>query len=77
VALPKWDSFSQIHAGFDAMFSIAKIIEWLTIQERSTSQLRQNLPKMNYRAQKIRCSWGIKGFFNATSGESHHIIIWS
>jgi mannose-1-phosphate guanylyltransferase/phosphomannomutase len=63
--------FPQLHAGFDAMFSIAKIIEWLTIQERSTSQLRQNLPRVNYRAQKIRCSWGIKGSLMRHLVESH------
>jgi len=51
----------QLHPGFDAMFSIAKIIEWLTIQERSVSEVRLSLPKFYHRSQVIRCPWSVKG----------------
>jgi mannose-1-phosphate guanylyltransferase / phosphomannomutase len=51
----------QLHPGFDAMFSIAKIIEWLTIQERDVSQVRLSLPMFYHRSQIVRCPWSVKG----------------
>jgi mannose-1-phosphate guanylyltransferase / phosphomannomutase len=53
--------FPKLHPGFDAMFCIAKIIEWLTIQERTISQVRQSLPRFYHQSQVVRCPWSIKG----------------
>ena len=53
--------FPQLHPGFDAMFSIAKIMEWITLQKRSLSQVRSHLPRCHFRKQMVRCPWSIKG----------------
>jgi mannose-1-phosphate guanylyltransferase/phosphomannomutase len=53
--------FPQLHPGFDAMFSIAKIMEWITLQKRSLSQVRVHLPRCHFRKQTVRCPWSIKG----------------
>jgi mannose-1-phosphate guanylyltransferase / phosphomannomutase len=50
-----------LHPGFDSMFCIAKVIEWLTIQERTLSQVRLSLPQIYHRSQTVRCPWNIKG----------------
>ena len=53
--------FPQLHPGFDAMFSIAKIMEWMTLQKRSLSQVRLYLPTCHFRQQILRCPWSVKG----------------
>ena len=53
--------FPQLHPGFDSMFCIAKVIEWLTIQERTLSEVRLSLPQIYHRTQTVRCAWNIKG----------------
>lgn len=53
--------FPQLHPGFDAMFSIAKLIEMLTIQERSLADIRNDLPNVCHKSFSIRCPWKIKG----------------
>jgi mannose-1-phosphate guanylyltransferase / phosphomannomutase len=53
--------FPKLHSGFDAMFAIAKIIEWMTVQERTISQVRLNLPQFYYRSAIIKCPWSVKG----------------
>ena len=53
--------FPQLHPGFDAMFTIAKLIEMLTVQERTLAQIRSELPVVFYRYASIRCPWKIKG----------------
>lgn len=53
--------FPQLHPGFDAMFSIAKLIEMLTIQERSLAQVRSELPIVCHKKHSLRCPWKIKG----------------
>jgi mannose-1-phosphate guanylyltransferase/phosphomannomutase len=53
--------FPQLHPGFDAMFTIAKLIEMLTIQERSLTQVRSELPIVCYRSSSVRCSRKIQG----------------
>ncbi len=53
--------FPQLHPGFDAMFCIAKIMEWLTAQNRSVSQVWQSLPEIHHMERRVRCPWGIKG----------------
>lgn len=53
--------FPQLHPGFDAMFTIAKLIEMLTIQERSLGQIRGELPTVYHKTYTIRCPWRVKG----------------
>jgi mannose-1-phosphate guanylyltransferase/phosphomannomutase len=43
------------------MFSIAKIMEWITLQKRSLSQVRLHLPRCHFRKRTLRCPWSIKG----------------
>jgi mannose-1-phosphate guanylyltransferase/phosphomannomutase len=53
--------FPQLHPGFDAMFSIAKLLEMLTIQERTLAQIRVELPRVCHKSITLRCPWKIKG----------------
>ncbi|MEE3715983.1 mannose-1-phosphate guanyltransferase [Tumidithrix elongata RA019] len=53
--------FPQLHPGFDAMFSTAKIIEWLTLQRGTISQMRKHLPDFHFKSQAVRCPWSVKG----------------
>ena len=53
--------FPQLHPGFDAMFTIAKLIEMLTIQERTLAQVRSELPLVYYKSFSVRCPWKVKG----------------
>lgn len=53
--------FPKLHPGFDAMFSIAKLIEMLTIQKRSLAQIRAELPKVYNKFEILKCPWTIKG----------------
>jgi mannose-1-phosphate guanylyltransferase / phosphomannomutase len=63
--------FPQLHPGFDAMFTIAKLIEMLTIQERSLAQIRAELPRVYHKAYTIRCPWKIKGALMRYLVETH------
>jgi mannose-1-phosphate guanylyltransferase/phosphomannomutase len=53
--------FPQLHPGFDAMFCVAKLIEMMTIQERSLGQITSDLPRVTHRTYTIRCPWTVKG----------------
>jgi mannose-1-phosphate guanylyltransferase/phosphomannomutase len=53
--------FPRLHPGFDAMFSIAKVVEMLTLQGRSLVQVRSELPRVYNKYCTVRCSWKIKG----------------
>jgi mannose-1-phosphate guanylyltransferase / phosphomannomutase len=53
--------FPQLHPGFDAMFCIAKLIELLTIQERTLGSIRANCPRIIHKTQTVRCPWSAKG----------------
>ncbi|NER05803.1 MAG: mannose-1-phosphate guanylyltransferase, partial [Okeania sp. SIO3C4] len=53
--------FPKLHPGFDAMFCIAKVIEMLTIQERSLGQISADIPVVAHRSYKVRCPWKVKG----------------
>ncbi len=53
--------FPELHPGFDAMFCIAKLIEILSLQQRSLGQIWSDLPRMAYRMQTLRCPWTVKG----------------
>lgn len=63
--------FPQLHPGFDAMFSIAKLIEMLTIQERSLADIRQDLPSICHKTCSIRCPWKVKGSLMRHLVETH------
>jgi mannose-1-phosphate guanylyltransferase/phosphomannomutase len=63
--------FPQLHPGFDAMFSIAKLIEMLTIQERSLAQIRTELPRVAHKSYKMRCPWKVKGALMRYLVETH------
>lgn len=53
--------FPPLHPGFDAMFSIAKLIEMQTLQERSLGQIRAELPRVFHKTYTMRCPWTAKG----------------
>lgn len=63
--------FPQMHPGFDGMFSIAKIIEILTTQERSLGQIRADLPRVIHRRYTVRCPWTVKGSLMRHLVETH------
>ena len=53
--------FPQLHPGFDAMFCIAKLMESLTLQERTLGEIRANCPRICHKAYTLRCPWNAKG----------------
>jgi mannose-1-phosphate guanylyltransferase/phosphomannomutase len=63
--------FPQLHPGFDAMFGIAKLLEMLTIQERSLVQIRSELPRVCHKSYTVRCPWKIKGALMRYLVETH------
>ncbi|MER3492716.1 MAG: mannose-1-phosphate guanylyltransferase [Mastigocladus sp. ERB_26_2] len=63
--------FPQLHPGFDAMFCIAKLIEMLTIQERSLASVRAELPRVIHKSHVIRCPWTAKGALMRHLVETH------
>ncbi|MEQ9484823.1 sugar phosphate nucleotidyltransferase [Coleofasciculus sp. F4-SAH-05] len=63
--------FPQLHPGFDAMFCIAKLIEMLTIQERSLGQIRSELPRVCHKIYTMRCPWTVKGALMRHLVETH------
>jgi mannose-1-phosphate guanylyltransferase/phosphomannomutase len=63
--------FPQLHPGFDAMFCIAKLIEMLTVQERSLAQIRAELPKLYHKTYTVRCPWTVKGSLMRHLVETH------
>ena len=63
--------FPELHPGFDAMFGIAKLIEMLTIQERSLADIRQDLPIVYHKSSSVRCPWKIKGSLMRHLLETH------
>lgn len=63
--------FPHLHPGFDGMFSIAKLIEMLTIQERSLADIRNDLPNVCHKFCSIRCPWKVKGSLMRYLVETH------
>jgi mannose-1-phosphate guanylyltransferase/phosphomannomutase len=61
----------QLHPGFDGMFCIAKLIEMLTIQERSLASVRSELPRVIHKAYTVRCPWTVKGALMRYLVETH------
>ncbi|MBL1174349.1 sugar phosphate nucleotidyltransferase [Pantanalinema sp. GBBB05] len=65
--------FPQLHPGFDAMFCIAKLIEMLTIQERSLGQIRSEMPRVCHKTYTVRCPWSVKGALMRHLVETHPV----
>ncbi|PAX52680.1 mannose-1-phosphate guanyltransferase [Brunnivagina elsteri] len=63
--------FPELHPGFDAMFCIAKLIEMLTIQERSLASVRAELPRAIHKTYTMRCPWTVKGSLMRYLVETH------
>jgi mannose-1-phosphate guanylyltransferase / phosphomannomutase len=63
--------FPQLHPGFDAMYCIAKLIEMLTIQERSIASVRSELPRVIHKTYTVRCPWTVKGALMRHLVETH------
>lgn len=63
--------FPQLHPGFDAMFSCAKLIEILTLHRQPLGQLRADLPRIFHRQQTVRCPWTRKGALMRYLVETH------
>ena len=63
--------FPKLHPGFDAMFGIAKLIEMLTIQERSLVQMRTEMPRVCHKSYSMRCPWKVKGALMRHLVETH------
>ncbi|MGI8500290.1 MAG: sugar phosphate nucleotidyltransferase [Hassallia sp.] len=61
----------QLHPGFDGMFCIAKVIEMLTIQERSLASVRAELPRVIHKTYTVRCPWTVKGALMRYLVETH------
>jgi mannose-1-phosphate guanylyltransferase/phosphomannomutase len=63
--------FPQLHPGFDAMFCIGKLIEMLTVQERSLAQIRTEIPRVCHKTYTVRCPWTAKGALMRHLVETH------
>jgi len=63
--------FPHLHPGFDSMFCIAKLIEMLTIQERSLATAHSKLPRVVHKAYTVRCPWSAKGALMRYLVETH------
>ena len=63
--------FPQVHPGFDAMFSIAKLLEMLALQGRSLAEIRNEIPRVCHDSIAIRCPWKVKGALMRHLVESH------
>lgn len=65
--------FPHLHPGFDAMFCIGKIIELLTIQERTLGLIRAELPRISHKTYTVRCPWSVKGSLMRRLVETHPV----
>jgi mannose-1-phosphate guanylyltransferase/phosphomannomutase len=63
----------SLHPGFDAMFCIAKLIEMLTIQERTLASMRTELPQVCHKTYTLRCPWTMKGALMRYLVETHPV----
>ena len=63
--------FPQLHPGFDGMFCIAKLIEMMTVQERSLASMRTELPRVYHKTLTVRCPWTAKGALMRQLVETH------
>ncbi|MEM9246172.1 MAG: mannose-1-phosphate guanylyltransferase, partial [Cyanobacteria bacterium P01_F01_bin.153] len=64
--------FPELHPGFDAMFCIAKLIEMLTVQERSLVYIHTELiPRVYHKSFSVHCPWTAKGALMRDLVETH------
>ncbi|WP_338429922.1 mannose-1-phosphate guanyltransferase [Synechococcus elongatus] len=64
--------FPELHAGFDAMFGIARLMEGLDRQSRSLSQWVESLPSIAHRHLTLSCPRNLLGTLMRQLLESHH-----
>jgi mannose-1-phosphate guanylyltransferase/phosphomannomutase len=53
------------------MFCLAKLIEMLTVQERTLANIRSDLPRVSHKTYTVRCPWTIKGGLMRHLVETH------
>lgn len=53
--------FPHFMGAFDAMFSLAKILELMVKQNVRLHQLSEELPKIHIRKERVPCTWAAKG----------------
>jgi mannose-1-phosphate guanylyltransferase/phosphomannomutase len=53
--------FPEFHPAFDGLFSFAKLLELLAVQETSLSEVRAMLPAYYMAAETVSCPWEVKG----------------
>ena len=53
--------FSEFQPSFDAMFSFAKLLEFLSKEKRKLSEVINEIPKINIGSRKVECTWNNKG----------------
>lgn len=53
--------FPQFQPAFDAMASLGKLLEMLTLQELTLAQVRRRVPAIHKHGESVACSWDQKG----------------
>ncbi len=53
--------FPEFHPAFDGLFSFAKLLELLAVQETSLSEVRALLPPYFMASETVSCPWEVKG----------------
>jgi mannose-1-phosphate guanylyltransferase / phosphomannomutase len=53
--------FPEMHAGFDAMYALAKVLELLAAKDRKLSDLVAELPRWHMATRIVSCPWEHKG----------------
>ncbi len=53
--------FPEFHPAFDGLFSFAKLLELLAVQETSLSEVRGMLPPYFMASETVSCPWEVKG----------------
>ena len=53
--------FPEFHPAFDGLFSFAKLLELLAVQETTLSEVRKMLPAYFMASETVSCPWEVKG----------------
>ncbi len=53
--------FPEFHPAFDGLFSFAKLLEMLALQNATLSEVRQMLPAYFMATETVPCPWEVKG----------------
>ena len=53
--------FPEFHPAFDGLFSFAKLLEMLAVQETTLSEVRRMLPAYFIASETVSCPWEVKG----------------